>query len=162
MGAGGGDMSSDPVSPNRDLSPQGPRESKAGGRGSHQKPASAWTGPPGRAAQDLLRSQETRLPASPGPPGLLDFLRLPIPFPLPRIQSGLPHGLERFYFNAPPKKMLNEIKQSPAVFWSLYMFQIYSLLKAAVTPESPSFSPQGKSSLGCFCFSATPCVVLGS
>lgn len=58
-------------------------------------------------------------------------------------------GLSYFIFNAKKKKKkLNEIKQSPAVFWTLHAFQIYSLLKAAVTPGSPSPLPSRQELLG--------------
>lgn len=116
-------LSSDPVSPNRDLSPRAQGESKAGGRGSIRNlQLCSGFGPQVGAAQICWRSQEDRLPASPARP-LGCWISLGSPFPAFFLFQGFNPGchmaLSDFIFNAPPKKMLNEIKQSPAVFWSL-------------------------------------------
>lgn len=105
------------------------------------------SGPPGRAAQETLRSWEQQRPAFLGPASRLpDFPRFPTAAPAPLLgwDPGSHMALSGFYFLT--RNPGNEIKQSLRVFRTLHVGRVRSRPEAAWPRRPAVLPPRGKSS----------------
>nr|XP_031293943.1 inactive serine/threonine-protein kinase PLK5 isoform X1 [Camelus dromedarius] len=104
------------------------------------------SGPPGRAAQETLRSWEQQRPAFLGPASRLpDFPRFPTAAPAPLLgwDPGSHMALSGFYFLT--RNPGNEIKQSLRVFRTLHVGRVRSRPEAAWPRRPAVLPPRGKS-----------------